>query len=189
MKFSKNMKLFLTVGAIVWIVTLLSISLLMNKGYLEHFFAKVINPEIKGNEKIDEIKPIGDKELNTAPESTSADAPDNTSVLGLSEIFIKYSFDKDEEKIKALLSDKTHYIISPDGSSFIRFVDGNQHVEGYMATDKILSKYRQKWFYSEESEALSGMEITVEGEEKPLIWYLYFKKAGGAWKLFMLENE
>jgi hypothetical protein len=152
-----------------------------SRGYINHFFAKIVNPDMEQEEEDVQVKAQEKYEEDVFDEELSPEV--------LAERFVKYGFAKDEESIKKFLADKTFYIISPDGSAFIRRIDGEQHVEGYMATDKALSNYRQKWFYTEEDEAILGLEIAVEGQIKPLTWYLYFKKVKNVWKLYMLENE
>lgn len=182
MKISKNIRFFLAIVLVIWVLSFFGLSLFsISKGYINHFFTKIINPEVKQNENQDHSEIDEEYEQNEIKEDVSAEI--------LSERFVKYSFDKDEENIKKMLADKTFYIKSSDGSFFIRYIDGDQHVEGYMATDRSLSNFRQKWYYAEDNEAISGMEIILEEEQKPLTWYLYFKKENGIWKLFMLENE
>ncbi len=182
MKITKNIRLLIPVILSILVLSLFGLSFFsFSRGYFNHFFSKIVNPDIVQDAEITQV------EVNEKNEEDVFDEDISPEVL--SEKFIKYSFAKDEENIEKLLSDKTFYIKSPDGSSFIRRTGGEQHVEGYMATDKVLSKFRQKWFYSEGNEAIIGMEIIVEGEEKPYIWYMYFKKTTDGWRLYMLENE
>lgn len=170
---------------IIWIISFFP----LGKGYIGNFFARLVNPEISENEYKDYFNnsaEIGSGEnLNESEFVINKDS----TIEVLSEMFVKYSFAKDEDNIKAILSEKTSYIKSPDDSSFLRCVDGEQHVEGYMATDKTLTGFRQKWAYIEGDEAIVGMEIILEGEKSPLLWCLYYKKINGVWKLYMLENE
>ena len=181
MKVFKNLHFMLAVILMVLVLSLFSLTLFpFSRGYINHFFAKIVNPDTEEEEGI-QVKAEEKHEEDVFEEDMSPKV--------LTERFIEYSFAKDEENIKKMLADKTFYILSPDGSAFIRRVDGEQHVEGYMATDKALSSYRQKWFYTEEDEAILGLEIAVLGQIKPLTWYLYFKKVQGTWKLYMLENE
>lgn len=183
MKAFKNLHFMSAVIIMVMVLLFFSMSLFpFSRGYINHFFAKIVNPDIiEEEEEGIQVKSEEKHEEDVFEEDMSPEV--------LAERFIRYSFAKDEEDIQKMLANKTFYILSPDGSAFIRRVDGEQHVEGYMATDKALSSYRQKWFYTEEDEAILGLEIAVEGQIKPLTWYLYFKKVQGTWKLYMLENE
>lgn len=182
MKITKNIRLLVPIILSVLILSLFGLSLFsFSRGYFNHFFSKIVNPDI-----VEEPENI-QVEVNDKHEEDVFDEDVTPETLG--ERFVKYSFAKDEESIKKLLSDKTFYIKSPDGSSFIRRTGDEQHVEGYMATDKVLSKFRQKWFYSEGNEAIIGMEIIVEGEVEPLNWYIYFRRTTEGWRLYMLENE
>ena len=135
------------------------------------------------------LKDGGENKTNIDDEKNLDKNAEDDSIESLSESFLKYCFARDEKNIESMLAENTFYIKSSDGSSFIRCINGEQHVEGYMATDKSLSEYRNKWNYVEKDTAISGMEIILEGHDKPLIWYLYFKKQKGLWKLYMLENE
>ncbi len=158
----------------------------VGKGYINHFFTNMIKPEIQKDGRGSEVKIDDDNKNDGSIENYPAE---NDSIENLSERFVRYCFARNEKNIKSMLADNTFYIKSPDGSSFLRYIEGEQHVEGYMATDKNLFQCRQRWFYTEDDTAISGMEIILEGNNKPLIWYLYYKKQNGLWKLFMLENE
>lgn len=182
MKLRRNIRLLIPIILSVFVLSLFGLSFFsFSRGYFNHFFSKIVNPDIIEEAEYNQAEVIEKHEEDVFDEDI------NPEILG--ERFVTYSFAKDEENIKKMLVAKTFYIKSPDGSSFIRRTDGEQHVEGYMATDKILSGSRQKWFYSEGNEAIIGTEIIVEGEEKPLIWYMYFRKTTDGWKLYMLENE
>jgi len=185
LKASKNIHFYLIIIVLIWIASFL----LLGKGQIVNFFSKIINPEIKEEEYNHRF---GDNDCSEKSENLSKSEfviNKDSTVEVLSEMFVKSSFAKEEENIKSILSEKTSYIKSPDDSSFLRCVDGEQHVEGYMATDKILNGFRQKWAYIEGDEAIVGMEILLEGEKAPLLWCLYYKKVNGVWKLYMLENE
>ena len=185
MKGNKNIRFYLIIVMIIWIISFFS----LGKGHIGNFFAKLVNPEISENEYNHKF---GDNECIEKSENLNKSEfviNKDSTVEVLSEMFVKSSFAKNEDNIKAILSEKTSYIKSPDDSSFLRCVDGEQHIEGYMATDKILNGFRQKWAYIEGEEAIVGMEILLEGEKKPLLWCLYYKKINGVWKLYMLENE
>ena len=183
MKTYKNIRFIVATCFIVIILTFLSPSLLgldKGKSYINHFFTsfkkpKIIQDEAEKNRTIEEDR----KDKNT----------ESDSLVHLSKDFVKYSFEKDEKGLQSLLSHDTFYIRSPDGSSFLRYVNDGIHVEGYMATDRSLSSYRQRWFFTENDTAVSGMEIKLRDKEDPLIWFLHFKKEDGVWKIFMLENE
>lgn len=182
MKIYRNIRFIIILCLVAGALFFLRSSLLsLSKGYINHFFTNLKKPEI--------VEDGGQKDAKLDDENKQDKNRDGDSLVILSENFVKYSFDKDEKNIKSMLANNTFYIKSLDGSSFLRCINGEQHVEGYMATDKNLSEYKQKWFYTEDDTAISGMEIVVENHDKPLIWYLYFKKEKGLWKLFMLENE
>ena len=58
-----------------------------------------------------------------------------------------------------------------------------------MATDRKLVRVRENWHVTEEDGTItSGVEVFIEGEEKPQIWYIHYRKSFGRWKIFMLEN-
>lgn len=181
LRIKENILLMLVVGIVAWALLFFSPRLFaVSKGYINNFFLKKITPEIQ--------KDGGRDKTNIDDENLDKNAEDD-SVESLSERFVRFCFARDEKNIKALLADNTFYIKSSDGSSFIRCINGEEHIEGYMATDKSLFEFRERWHYVEEDAAISGMEIILEGRDKALIWYLYFKKQNGLWKLYMLENE
>ena len=104
--------------------------------------------------------------------------------------FIAAAFNKDRATLDLLLDKSTKYIMSADGSSFIRYIEDDVHVEGYMATDKRLIKSNQRWHVSETDKTVTcSMEVYIEGSSAPQLWYLHFRKADNDWKLFMLEND
>lgn len=107
-----------------------------------------------------------------------------------SEAFIQAAFRKDTEKIDQLLDETAEYVESKDGSSFIRYIGSDIHVEGYMATDKKLIKTKQRWHMMEEDNTVTcSMEVYIEAVKSPQLWYLHFRKVENDWKLFMLEND
>lgn len=182
LRIGRNVRFMLVLGAILGVFSFMAPTLFnMSKGYINNFFAKKIMPEIQNDDEHSKINSNEEENINK-------NAGDD-SVESLSESFVRYCFARDEKNIESMLAENTFYIKSSDGSSFIRCINGEQHVEGYMATDKSLSEYRNRWHYVEEDTAISGMEIILEGRDKSLIWYLYFKKQNGLWKLYMLENE
>ncbi len=183
MKIKKDIRFYLLIVVIVWIASFFSIG----KEGIGHYFINMLKPHAYAKEEELELQSVDSTEVNE--KNTEGSIKEELSVEILSLEFVKYSFAKDEKSINSILSDNTSYVVSPDGSSFIRCTEGGQHVEGYMATDKILLAFKQKWIYAEEDEAITGMEIVLKEEKKPLIWYLHFKKVNGIWKLFMLENE
>ncbi|SHJ07963.1 hypothetical protein [Lutispora thermophila] len=119
----------------------------------------------------------------------SSDEPIKETIENISKKFINSCFARNESNVVSLLAKETDYIRSPDGSSFIRYTGDGLLVEGYMDTDKNLADYRQRWCYIEGDKALAGVEITLKGQDVPVIWYLYYKKENGQWKLYMLEND
>lgn len=103
--------------------------------------------------------------------------------------FVKAAFGHDENTLCGMLAKETEYVCSEDGSSFIRYVSGGQHVEGYMATDKQLEKAKQEWCVMENGgTVVSGMNIYIKGIKSPQHWYIHYRKVFGKWKLYMLEN-
>lgn len=107
-----------------------------------------------------------------------------------SETFIEAAFERDSQIIDSMLDNSAEYIKSPDGSSFIRHIGNDIHVEGYMATDKKLIKTKQRWHVIEDDETVTcSMEVYIEGAKSPQLWYLHFRKTNNDWKLFMLEND
>ena len=80
-------------------------------------------------------------------------------------------------------------MVSLDNSSYIRYTAEGLHVEGYMATDRKLVQVRQSWYVIEDDGTItSGVEVEIEGEETPQIWYIHFRERFGQWKIYMLEN-
>jgi hypothetical protein len=107
-----------------------------------------------------------------------------------SDEFIEAVFQKDNTAIDKLLDDSARYIKSKDGSSFIRYIDNEIHVEGYMATDKKLLKAKQRWHVLEDDNTVTcSMEIYIEDMESPQLWYLHFKQVKSDWKIYMVEND
>ena len=103
--------------------------------------------------------------------------------------FVITAFKKDTKKLSTMLALDAKYIISPDGSSFIRHVSNGTHVEGYMATDKKLMGVRHKWHLKEsDGKLVSCVEVYVENEMDPQLWYIHYTKQGFGWKISMLEN-
>jgi hypothetical protein len=81
------------------------------------------------------------------------------------------------------------HVVSKDKSSYIRYASEDLHVEGYMATDRNLLQVRQDWYVVQDDDTItSGVEVEIEGEKAPQIWYIHYKKSFGKWKIFMLEN-
>ncbi|MGI5997100.1 MAG: hypothetical protein ACOX89_00400 [Lutispora sp.] len=134
-------------------------------------------------------KDMGKKPDDGKMAEKSADEPIKETIENISKKFITNCFARNESNVNSLLSKDTDYIKSPDGSSFIRYTGDGLLVEGYMDTDKNLADYRQRWCYIEGDKALAGVEITLKGHEVPVIWYLYYKKENGQWKIYMLEND
>jgi hypothetical protein len=103
--------------------------------------------------------------------------------------FVQAAFERDKLKVEDMLCTGTIYVISEDNSSYIRYASKDMHVEGYMATDRKLVRARENWHVTEEDGTItSGVEVLIEGEEKPQIWYIHYRKSFGRWKIFMLEN-
>jgi hypothetical protein len=103
--------------------------------------------------------------------------------------FVKAAFERDKTKVAGMLSKDTMHVVSPDKSSYIRYASEGLHVEGYMATDRNLLQVRQDWYVVEGDDTItSGVEVEIEGEDTPQIWYIHYKKSFGKWKIFMLEN-
>lgn len=104
--------------------------------------------------------------------------------------FVTAAFSKDDAKVKQLLDSSAKYIRSKDGSSFIRYIGGGIHVEGYMATDRKLIYAKQRWYLLEDDNTITCcIEVYIEGNKAPEFWYLHYKKVKNDWKLYMLENE
>jgi hypothetical protein len=103
--------------------------------------------------------------------------------------FITAAFSKDGNTMGQLLDLNTQYVKSEDGSSFIRYIGSGTHVEGYMATDKNLVRAKQRWHILEEDNTVTcSMEVYLENEKAPQLWYLHFRKIKEDWKIYMLEN-
>lgn len=135
-----------------------------------------------------------DRDMNKKPDGgkvaeKSSDEPIKETIENISKRFITYCFARNETNVNSMLAKDTDYIKSPDGSSFIRYTGEGLLVEGYMDTDKNLVDCRQRWCYIEGDNAMAGVEITLKGQEVPVIWYLYYKKENGQWKIYMLEND
>lgn len=126
------------------------------------------------------------KKYNLSPENIKkldADISERSSQ------FITAAFNKDQKAIGQMLDLDTQYIKSQDGSSFIRYIGNGTHVEGYMATDKKLIKSKQRWHVLEEDNTVTcSMEVYIEDEKTPQLWYLHFRKVKDDWKIYMLEN-
>lgn len=104
--------------------------------------------------------------------------------------FIEAAFQQDNKIIDKLLDSSAKYIQSKDGSSFIRYISNEIHVEGYMATDKELLKVKQRWHVLEDDNTVtSSMEIYIKDMKSPQLWYLHFRQAKDDWKIYMLEND
>jgi len=135
-----------------------------------------------------------DKDMEKKPDNRkvaekSSDEPIKETIENISRKFITNCFARNETNVNSMLSKDTDYIKSPDGSSFIRYTGEGLLVEGYMDTDKNLVDCRQRWCYIEGDNAMAGVEITLKGQDVPVIWYLYYKKENGQWKIYMLEND
>jgi len=104
--------------------------------------------------------------------------------------FVIAAFGRDDIRLRQLLAPSAKYIKSKDGSSFIRCVENGTHVEGYMATDKVLNKTNQRWHIQEEDQTITcSMEVYIENNKSPQLWYIHFKKVQDDWKIYMLEND
>lgn len=103
--------------------------------------------------------------------------------------FVQAAFGRDKAKVVAMLSKDTVYMISGDNSSYIRYATPDLHVEGYMATDRRLVQVRQSWYIIEDDGTVtSAVEVVIEREAAPQIWYIHYNKSPEEWKIFMLEN-
>ena len=103
--------------------------------------------------------------------------------------FVRAAFDRDKAKVGSMLSKDTEYLIMKDNSSYIRYVSGDLHVEGYMATDRKLVQVRQSWHViADDGTITSGVEVAIEGDKSIQVWYIHYMKSLGEWKIFMLEN-
>ena len=147
--------------------------------------------------QISDAVPEGLKEANDI--QIQPEVQENTEVMNIDELgefiasksceFVQAAFDRDKAKVENMLCKGTMYVISEDDSSYIRYTSGDLHVEGYMATDRKLVQVRQSWHITEDDGTItSGVEVFIEGEEAPQIWYIHYKRSFGRWKIFMLEN-
>lgn len=103
--------------------------------------------------------------------------------------FVRLAFAGKQEEIRNMLLHGTEYIAAADGSSLIRFTSAELHVEGYMATNKKLIGVVPKWHVKEDNGTIiSGVEVQIEGEAAPQIWYIHYQRSFGHWKIYMLEN-
>jgi hypothetical protein len=103
--------------------------------------------------------------------------------------FVRAAFSRDKVKIGSMLARDAEYLITEDNSSYIRYISGDLHVEGYMATDRKLVQVRQSWYViANDGTITSGVEVAIEGEKLTQIWYIHYMKSFGQWKIFMLEN-
>lgn len=103
--------------------------------------------------------------------------------------FVITAFSRDAKKMGSLLAKGTAYILLPEGDSYIRYISGEQHVEGYMATDKALLEVKHKWYVEgDRGTIISGLELRIEEETAPQTWFIHFRKVFGQWRVFMLEN-
>lgn len=103
--------------------------------------------------------------------------------------FVRAAFERDKARVVDMLSEDAEYIVSEDKSSYLRYTIPNLHVEGYMATDRKLLQVRQSWYVIEDDGTItSEVEVSIEGEDAPQLWYIHYRKSFGQWKIFMLEN-
>ena len=103
--------------------------------------------------------------------------------------FVQSAFSMDKAGVARMLSEDAEYIVSEDKSSYLRYTTQDLHVEGYMATDKKLVQVRQSWYVIEDDGTItSEVEVFIEGEAAPQIWYIHYRRSFGQWKIFMLEN-
>jgi len=103
--------------------------------------------------------------------------------------FVKAAFERDNRKVADMLCEGSMHVVCGDKSSYIRYASEDLHVEGYMATDRNLLQVRQDWYVVQDDNTItSGVEVNIQGEEAPQMWYIHYKKSFGKWKIFMLEN-
>lgn len=103
--------------------------------------------------------------------------------------FVRAAFSRNKEKVDGMLTSDAEYLVMEDNSSYIRYISGDLHVEGYMATDRKLVQVRQSWYVIEDDGTItSGVEVAIEGEKYIQVWYIHYMKSLGQWKIFMLEN-
>ena len=147
--------------------------------------------------QISDAVPEGLNEVNDI--QIQPEVQENTEVMNIDELgefiasksceFVQAAFERDRSKVERMLCKDTMYVVSEDNSSYIRYTSGDLHVEGYMATDRKLVQVRQSWHITEDDGTItSGVEVFIEGEEAPQIWYIHYKRSFGRWKIFMLEN-
>jgi len=147
--------------------------------------------------RISDAVPEGLNEANNT--QIQPEVQENTEVMNIDELgeliasksceFVQAAFERDKAKVENMLCKDTMYVVSEDNSSYIRYTSGDLHVEGYMATDRKLVQVRQSWHVTEDDGTItSGVEVFIEGEEDPQIWYIHYRKSFGRWKIFMLEN-
>lgn len=147
--------------------------------------------------KISYDVPEGLRDVNNI--KVRPEVQENTEVINIDELgeiialesckFVRAAFERDKLKVEDMLCKDTIYVISEDNSSYIRYTSKDLHVEGYMATDRELVKVKQCWHVKEDDGTItSGVEVFIEGEEDPQIWYIHYRKSFGKWKIFMLEN-
>lgn len=130
------------------------------------------------------------KRLQRKPYNNSFIKQVDGAITAKSGEFIEAAFARNNEGMAKLLDLDTQYIVSKDGSSFIRYIGNGTHVEGYMATDKKLLKAKQRWHVLQEDNTVTcSMEVYLEDMETPQLWYLHFRKVKDEWKIFMLEND
>lgn len=132
--------------------------------------------KLRSHQIQNEIAGVNSKELGSLIEAKSCD-------------FVRAAFNRDKDKVDSMLVEDAEFIITGNNSSFIRYVSGDLHVEGYMATDKKLLQVRQAWYVTEDDGTItSGVEVAIEGEEALQVWYIHYMKSFGQWKVYMLEN-
>lgn len=113
----------------------------------------------------------------------------DTLINAKSREFVRLAFERDRGKIRKMLLKNTEYIVAENNSSYVRFTSDEIHVEGYMATDKKLISVTPKWHVKEaDGTVTSGVEVEIEGEKAPQVWYIHYRKSFGQWKIYMLEN-
>jgi hypothetical protein len=103
--------------------------------------------------------------------------------------FVRAAFGKEKAKVESMLAKEAEYLVTESNASYIRYVSGDLHVEGYMSTDKKLLQVRQVWYVIEDDGTItSGVEVEIEGEKSIQVWYIHYRKSFKHWKIFMLEN-
>lgn len=131
------------------------------------------------------------KRVQRKPQQNNDSAKQQENVISeKSHEFIAAAFRRDDAGVKKLLDPSAKLIRSKDGSSFIRYVENGVFVEGYMATDKKLVNTKQRWYIVEEDHTVTcSMEVYIEGNKSPELWYIHFRKVKDDWKIYMLENN